>query len=139
LSSDCYLRFSSKLLDAPESIRHSTDQIGCHQALLSNARIKTGFMAVARDIAGKSMKIDGCNHSFQYRLRMLRNDPGNEAGQNVARTSRGHAGIASRVDPGPPVGARNNRSVTFEYEDELMFLRKISGNVDPVPLNCRHA
>src|SRR5678809_1496127 len=27
LSSDCYLRLSSKLLDAPESIRHSTDPV----------------------------------------------------------------------------------------------------------------
>src|SRR5690242_19403613 len=66
---------------------------------------------------------------------MLRQHASGHAGEYIASSAFCHPGITRGVDPHCAVGGRNHSSVTFEYENAVVFPSETAGNADAVALD----
>src|SRR5581483_3044510 len=70
--------------------------------------------------------------------RILRNESGDHAGENVTGTAGRHARISCRVDPHFSVRSGNERPMSLQDDYALMFPGKGSGQGDAVAKNFRY-
>ncbi len=93
---------------------------------------------LACNVSCKPVQVNGGDGRFEDALRILRDQSGGHAGENVAGTACGHARVAGRIDPDRSIGMCDQCAMTFEDDDHLMVVGKRTGDVDAVTLHRSH-
>ena len=86
-------------------------------------------------IRGQPVQINRSLHGPRRIVRILRQQAGDQPGEQVAAAAFGHAGIAGSVHGHAAIGMRDQRSRAFEHQRHAHALRKAARGLQPVRLN----
>src|SRR5258706_9840332 len=113
-----------------EEVGHGAGEIGddvpCHQGKLTPLG--------SAEVGGKSVKVDAQEDRMEDRD-PLGDQPGQDAGEDIARARGGHARITRGIYPDAPLRIRDQRPVPLEDHEAGVRRGEIAADRDPVLLD----
>ena len=91
-----------------------------------------------RQIGGQTVQIDRRLDGLRRLTRVLRQQAGDQPGEQVAAAALGHAGIAGGVDGHAAIGVGDERAPALEHQRDAVALGKAARHFEPVGLHLGH-